>query len=198
MKNIHQLQNLEQVKAMANPIRLRILELLRDKPMTTKQVATSLGEKPTKLYHHVDLLQETGLIDLVETRQNRNLIEKYYRAVAAEFIVDRRVLELSKGTDAATEEYESLFLSQLESTLIESRQSIGHRLFSSVQDGQNALMWRQNFFGSKKRMHELTQIIKQWLEYLPDAEPYEEGDYQSNLTIAFYPVRKEADTEETR
>lgn len=44
MKNIHQLKNLEQVKAMAHPIRLRILELLRNKPMTTKQVATVLGE----------------------------------------------------------------------------------------------------------------------------------------------------------
>lgn len=198
MKNIHQLHNLEQVKAMAHPIRLRILELLRDKPMTTKQVATVLGEKPTKLYHHIDLLEETGLVQLVETRQNRNMIEKYFLAVAADFIVDRRVLELSKGTDIATGEYESLFLSTLESTLIEARRSIGNKLFSSEQEGQNALMWRQKFNGSKEQMQELTQILKRWFETLPDVEHYNEGDSQANLTIAFYPVRKETETEETK
>ncbi len=198
MKNIHQLKNLEQVKAMAHPIRLRILELLRDKPMTTKQVATVLGEKPTKLYHHIDLLEETGLIQLVETRQNRNMIEKYFVAIAADFIVDRRVLELSKGTDVATGEYESLFLSTLESTLIEARRSVGDKLISSVHEGQNALMWRQKFNGSKEQMQHLTQILRQWLETLPDVEHYNEGDCQSNLTIAFYPVRKETTLEETK
>lgn len=198
MKNIHQLENLEQVKAMANPIRLRILELLREKPMTTKQISSHLGESPTKLYHHVDLLEKTGLIDLVETRQRRNLTEKYYRSVATEFMVDRRVLELGRGVDAATAEYESLFLSQLESTLIESRQSIGQRLFSSVQDGQNALMWRQKFSGTKEQLHELTQLIRQWLEKLPASEAYKDGDCHSNLTVAFYPVQRESDVEEDR
>jgi len=190
LKNIHRLENLEQVKAMAHPIRLQILELLRDEPLTTMQVATILNEKPTRLYHHVDLLDEVGLIRLVETRQNRNLLEKYYLAVAKDFIVDRRVLELSRGADSATSEYESLFLSTLETTLAEVRQSVNEKLISPVQKGRNALMLRQKFTGSESQMRELTQLIKNWLEGLSEIKP-DKGDSQYNLTVAFYPVKKE-------
>ena len=51
-----------QIKALANPLRQQILELMIEAPITTKQVADRLGEKPTKLYHHVDTLEAAGLI----------------------------------------------------------------------------------------------------------------------------------------
>ena len=54
-------------------------------PMTTKQVAELLGEKPTRLYHHVDLLHQAGLIRLTHTRKNRGTTEKYYEAIARQF-----------------------------------------------------------------------------------------------------------------
>ena len=60
--------SLEQLKAVADPLRVRILETLCLEARTTKQVADKLGEKPTRLYHHVDALAEAGLIRLVDTR----------------------------------------------------------------------------------------------------------------------------------
>jgi len=77
--------DLEQIRALADPLRLRILGGFCSVPRTTMQVAEILGEKPTKLYHHVDALERVGLIRLVETRPNRGTMEKYYQAVAARF-----------------------------------------------------------------------------------------------------------------
>src|ERR1700752_5178596 len=74
------LEDLEQIKVLADPLRLRVLEAFGEE-RTTKQVAELLGEKPTKLYHHVDALQRVGLITLSRTRQNRGTVEKYYLAV---------------------------------------------------------------------------------------------------------------------
>lgn len=62
------LQELDQLKALADPLRQRILQALCQEPMTTKQVAQQLGEKPTRLYHHVSTLEQAGLIQIVETR----------------------------------------------------------------------------------------------------------------------------------
>ncbi len=76
---------LEQVKVMAHPLRLRMLELFGEAPRTAKQVAGLLGEKPTRLYHHVDAMARVGLIELTETRQVRGATEKYYRAAARRF-----------------------------------------------------------------------------------------------------------------
>jgi len=69
---------LEQVRALAHPLRLRLLELFARQPRTAKQAAQVLGEPPTRLYHHVAALERAGLIRLKETRQNRGTTEKYY------------------------------------------------------------------------------------------------------------------------
>ena len=83
-REIYTLKDLDQVKVLADPLRIRILEALLEE-RTTKQVADLLGEKPTKLYHHVDALEKVGLIALSRTRQNRGTVEKYYLAVARTF-----------------------------------------------------------------------------------------------------------------
>ena len=70
------LTELDQIKVLADPLRIRILEELGQE-RTTKQVADLIGEKPTKLYHHVEALERVGLIQLTRTRQNRGTLEKY-------------------------------------------------------------------------------------------------------------------------
>ena len=84
--------DLAQIRALADPLRLRILRALSGVPCTTKQVAIVLGEKPTKLYHHVEALERVGLIHQTETRRNRGTTEKYFQAVAAQFQVASSVL----------------------------------------------------------------------------------------------------------
>jgi predicted ArsR family transcriptional regulator len=71
-----------ELRALAHPLRLRILELFAECPRTTKQVAGLLGEPPTRLYHHVNALERAGLLQLKETRANRGTVEKWYGADA--------------------------------------------------------------------------------------------------------------------
>src|ERR687885_2239721 len=75
---------LDQVRALAHPLRLRLLELFVRQPMTTKQAAEALGEPPTKLYHHVAALERAGLVRLRETRPNRGTTEKYFETVSGQ------------------------------------------------------------------------------------------------------------------
>ncbi len=77
--------DLEQLRVVADPLRLRILGVFARGPHTTKQVADLLGEKHTKLYHHVQALERVKLIRLTETRPKRGTTEKYYQATAARF-----------------------------------------------------------------------------------------------------------------
>ena len=74
-----------QMRALAHPLRLRVLELFAEEPRTTMQVARLLGEPPTRLYHHVNALDRAGLLRLRETRAKRGTTEKWYEAVAHDF-----------------------------------------------------------------------------------------------------------------
>jgi DNA-binding transcriptional ArsR family regulator len=76
------LETLEQLRAVADDLRLRILEQLALQAMTVTQLAGVLGEVPAKLHYHVRELEKVGLLKLVETREKGGILEKYYRAVA--------------------------------------------------------------------------------------------------------------------
>jgi DNA-binding transcriptional ArsR family regulator len=100
--DVYTISTLEQVKVVADPLRVRILETIVLEPRTTKQIAELLGEKPTRLYHHVDALADAGLIRLVDTRPVRGTTEKYYQAVARSFRTDPDLFSRSdEGDDEA-------------------------------------------------------------------------------------------------
>lgn len=86
------ISDVEQLKSIANPLRLKILGEFSDKARTTKQVAQRLGEPPTRLYHHVDALVNHGLLILQKESPKRGTTEKYYRAVAHQIRVDESCL----------------------------------------------------------------------------------------------------------
>src|SRR5881394_4181539 len=67
-----------QLRALAHPLRLRIAERFAEGPSTTMQVAAWLGQPPTRLYHHVQVLERAGILRLRETRGNRGAVEKWY------------------------------------------------------------------------------------------------------------------------
>src|SRR5262249_58909268 len=119
-----------EMRALADPLRLRSLGALCGVPRTTKQVAQLLGEKPTKLYHHVEALERVGLIRLMETRPNRGTVEKYFQAVAAQFQVAASVL----CPDAAAAETLSAQEAMLTSILDGTRKE----LIASLRPGEPA------------------------------------------------------------
>jgi DNA-binding transcriptional ArsR family regulator len=91
----------QQVRAIADPLRIRMLQLFAQGPLTTKQVAERLGEKPTRLYNHARTLERAGLVRLVRTRQNRGTTERYLEAVGSRFEIDESLFALGPSGSAA-------------------------------------------------------------------------------------------------
>lgn len=95
-----EIADLETLKVIADPLRLRIRELMSE-PCTVKQIAAELGMPATKLYYHVNLLEKHGLIVMVDTRIVSGIIEKQYQAAARELRVSGNLLSSSsEATDA--------------------------------------------------------------------------------------------------
>ncbi|MGH8246495.1 MAG: ArsR/SmtB family transcription factor [Gammaproteobacteria bacterium] len=145
------LKSLAQVKAVADPLRQRILEVLRDEPMTTKQVALKLREKPTKLYHHVEILEQAGLIRLVRTKPNRGTVEKYFQVVARHFQVDRQLFAGRPQTEEAIQIIEGVFTGALQATEIELRESLAARLIQPGDKDERPQLSRLAVRGAARR-----------------------------------------------
>ena len=78
--------DMEQLKAISDPLRLRMVELMGEAPVrgwTAKELAERLGTKQTKLYHHLTLLEERGFIRVAgHARSVSGILEKRYAVVA--------------------------------------------------------------------------------------------------------------------
>jgi DNA-binding transcriptional ArsR family regulator len=72
----------QQLKALADPTRNRLLHILANQEATNQQLAATLGEPQAKVLHHVRFLLDAGLIVLVEQRVRGGNVEKFYRATA--------------------------------------------------------------------------------------------------------------------
>jgi DNA-binding transcriptional ArsR family regulator len=89
------ISDVETLRALSDPLRLRILEIMTATPdatFTVKRLATALETSATKLYHHVNLLLERGLINVAGQRVVSGIIETSYRVGQLTLRLDRSLL----------------------------------------------------------------------------------------------------------
>jgi DNA-binding transcriptional ArsR family regulator len=68
------------VKALAHPLRIRILAMLAERRSSPTQLARTLGLPVGKVAYHVRTLVKLGVIELVESRPVRGAVEHFYAA----------------------------------------------------------------------------------------------------------------------
>ena len=75
--------NYEVFKALDDPIRGKIVQLLNKKQLNVDQITRrlkKLGYKKavTTIRHHVEILKDSGLIEIIKIEESRGAITKYY------------------------------------------------------------------------------------------------------------------------
>ncbi len=78
-----------EAKALASPLRLRILRIALHEPRTNKEIAEALGRNPASVLHHVRTLVDTGfLIEQPRRRGQRGSRELPYLASGKSFYLE--------------------------------------------------------------------------------------------------------------
>ena len=98
------ISDVETLKALSDPLRLRILELMITRPhdaWSVKEMAGALVVPATRLYHHVELLQERDLIRAAEQHVVSGIIETRYQVSALSFRLDQALLRGPDGGPSA-------------------------------------------------------------------------------------------------
>jgi DNA-binding transcriptional ArsR family regulator len=60
-----------EARALASGLRLRILRLTLDEPLSNREIATALRLNPATVLHHVRTLVDTGFLEATEARRGR-------------------------------------------------------------------------------------------------------------------------------
>jgi DNA-binding transcriptional ArsR family regulator len=84
------LDDLEAVQALGHPLRVQILEAVRE-PASAAAVARKLAEPRQKVNYHLKDLERVGLVRPTGERRVGNLVETLYRAVARSYVISPKI-----------------------------------------------------------------------------------------------------------
>jgi DNA-binding transcriptional ArsR family regulator len=185
---------LETLKVFSDPLRQQIIEALIETSKTVKQVAAELELAPTKLYYHVNLLEEHGLIRVTETRIVSGIIEKHYQSAARSFAIHRTLLtpgqEVGEGGDDAVD---AAFNAMIEPIRAEIHKSIKQGVIDMSDDSpphRKLRMWRANARMTPEEADafyaRLTALVKEFSDARAD-----EGDSPRDaysFVVGIYPT----------
>ena len=75
----------DQLHAIGQPMRWRILGRLLDGPASIQELSRSMGAAKGTIGHHVRVLERAGLIRLADSTKVRGVVEKRYARIAKQF-----------------------------------------------------------------------------------------------------------------
>jgi DNA-binding transcriptional ArsR family regulator len=101
-----------QVKAISHPLRTTILGLLHERAATVTELAVALERPKSTVAHHVKVLTEAGLVQVVRTRRVRAIEERFYGRTARLFYVG---VEWSQGDEDVPRDFNDFEVAASES-----------------------------------------------------------------------------------
>ena len=76
-----------QLKALADPVRKQILDLVLERAATVTELAAALDRPRSSVAYHVDQLIDVGLLKVVRTRKVRAIEERFYGRVGRTIVI---------------------------------------------------------------------------------------------------------------
>ena len=88
-----EMETVEQLQAISDPIRYRMVQLLREKSMTGAQLARALNLSRPRAHYYLKTLVDSSLVTLVGEKIENGMVGKYYRSIANYFSYDNLAME---------------------------------------------------------------------------------------------------------
>ena len=178
------------IKALAHPLRERILQALNENVASPAQLARALDEPLGNVSYHVKILLECEAIELVRTAPVRGAIEHFYRATMRSYLSD--------------DDWEALPLSVRRGSDAQNLRQIWTDVADAVEDGgfdnpRSHISWTKLDFdeeGHEKFAGALDAFLAKALEIqgevrsreanLPDAEREQQTRFRTELAMLYF------------
>ncbi|MGH9175232.1 MAG: ArsR/SmtB family transcription factor [Vicinamibacterales bacterium] len=190
--------DLETLRIVANPLRLQILEGLRATSRTVKDLAAEFGLAATRLYYHVNLLEQHGLVRVTGSRLVSGIVEKHYQTTADRLALDRALL--GSNQPLRDEGLEVLLSVVLDEARGEIRRSVREGRIEAGSDappGRGFVLGRRWLRLTAEQAGAYIERHKQLqAEFEALAARNNDTDQVFEVLLGFYPVERRAASEQ--
>ncbi|GAB6103234.1 ArsR family transcriptional regulator [Thermococcus atlanticus] len=117
MKDVIIITEPERVKILSENTRFRILELLRERPMTINELTEILDRDRTTIYRHIKTLEKAGFVEEIGQEGNGRI---YARTA--------RIFLIKADPDASVEHFRQAYLQVEAKKLVQILEKVGIRI----------------------------------------------------------------------
>ncbi|SFA97532.1 Helix-turn-helix domain-containing protein [Lentibacillus halodurans] len=89
MQDIYYVKDLEQLKVLSDPLRVKILWELDQGAQTGKMLSIKLNLPASKMRYHLTALEKAGLAEIERTEVINGIVQKFYRPIAKEISLEK-------------------------------------------------------------------------------------------------------------
>ncbi|MBV8516246.1 MAG: helix-turn-helix transcriptional regulator [Acidobacteria bacterium] len=181
--------------AMLHPMRLRILDALRE-PGSASAVARQLGVPRQKVNYHLRELEKAGFLEEVEQRRAGNCIERIVRAKATHYLIDPQLLgALAADGTSVEDRFSSTYLIALAAGAIRDVAALQQKAAKARKRVPTFALQTDIRFASAEERAEFTNALANAVARLVakyhDAET--PGGRSFRFVIGAYPARTKED-----
>jgi DNA-binding transcriptional ArsR family regulator len=167
----------EQLKALADDLRGRVVVLLRERARSVTDLAERLDLPKGTVAHHVKVLEKAGLIRVVRTRKVRAVTERYYGRSARLFLYEAQDPEQAEDVRAIVQMSLRIAAEEIQ-PLAEQSESYG---------SSGVIRVRLNEDDARRFNRRVDRLLAEFREAEdPDGDPY-------GLAVAMYRRADDAD-----
>ncbi|GGD09633.1 ArsR/SmtB family transcription factor [Pontibacillus salipaludis] len=171
-KTIEIIETYEQLKAISDPLRTKMLMYLVEQPHTGHMLSQELNLSRAKILYHLRELEKHNIIQLVKKEERRGNILKYYQAIAKGFIPADHLLTYSESQEATRQSY--LEVLDRAKTRVLTAPEESFRLESKEVEEWDRLSLQKEVSVSKQTFVKFTEKYRSLLQELE--EDNSEGD----------------------
>lgn len=176
------IDRIDELRAIANPLRISMLDLLIPEPRTVKEIGKALGINSTKLYYHIGEMERAGLVRLVHTELQSGILAKFYRATARYYYISPSLLQTSGSRDAAGSEF---LATHIETGARDLRRAVGSGRIDELYD--IFIVSRRLLRMSPEHAAKFRAALEELDREVADAEDSSEP-LRMELLLALFPV----------
>ncbi|KJB88382.1 transcriptional regulator [Paenibacillus sp. E194] len=160
--SVYKIQTHEQLKAIADPLRTKILMNLVKQEYTGQQLAEMLGITRNNIYFHLKELEKHQVIQIVRKEEKNGIVQKYYRAVASRFIPEDHLLPSMDLIETSRQ----VFMETVEvtRTKIEGAPAASFALNSSNLDQRKNIASTYQMITTEENFHAFVEEFKRLLD----------------------------------
>lgn len=186
--DVMEIDDIAVFEVLNNRFRHQILrELISPRPV--KELAERMDVPVTRLYYHVNLLHEAGLIHVVEERKAGAILEKIFQTTATSFRPGAGLLESKRPPEEMARIAASIVL---DPARLDAEAHLVRQFAAGVRADDVSAFGRGQSRLSKAKAEELSRKIYELLDMMSEGDDAGDDSIEFSLSVVFVPLEGEA------